>query len=554
MKDKINEELLKEVRKLKQENSSLRKSYQKEIADFEQAENTLRLHAIMMENVTEGVYLIGLDDLIIKWTNEKFETMFGYKHKEIVGKHVDIVNAPTEHTSAEIRKTIVDILKEDGEWHGEVKNIKRDGTHFWCYANASLYDHPEYGRVIMSFHTNITEQKKAEQELFLLKEKYRIVADNNYDWEYWIGENGEYNYVSPSVEKVTGYKPNQFYKDNGLLEKIIHPDDKEFSKKHEHSIINECEMEIIEFRIITQEKRVRWVGHVCQKVFGTDGEYLGIRGSNRDITGRKDVDLRLKESEEKYRNIIGNMIDGFYKSDVNGKTTLISPSISRILGFSEKEIIGEPISSFYARPDEREVFLKEIKKHGKVENYEVELIRKGKPNMFTEINGQLIYKNGKYDGVEGVLRDVTERREAETEIIKQNKKLEQQSLFINALLDNLKVGVVACNASGNLTYFNKTTRKFHGLPQEEIGSKDWAEYYDLYLGDGKTKMQTKDIPLFKALEEEQFNDIEMMIKPKQGKSYTLAASGSPIFDGNGKKQGAVVSMYVSLRRTTSCQI
>jgi PAS domain S-box-containing protein len=122
------------------------------------------LHAAMMDNVAEGVYLIGLDDLLIKWTNEIFTRMFGYDPGEMVGKQVDIVNAPTERTPAETRIAIVDVLKETGEWHGEVRNIKRNGTHFWCYVNVSLFEHPEYGKVILAVHTDITKRKQAEEE------------------------------------------------------------------------------------------------------------------------------------------------------------------------------------------------------------------------------------------------------------------------------------------------------------------------------------------------------------------------------------------------------
>ncbi len=136
-----------------------------DITERKQAEEELRLHAAMMDNVTEGVYLVGLDDLLIKWTNENFTRMFGYDPGGMVGKQVDIVNAPTERTPTETRISIVDVLNETGEWHGEVRNIKRDGTHFWCYANVSLFDHPEYGKVIMSVHTDITERMNAEEKL-----------------------------------------------------------------------------------------------------------------------------------------------------------------------------------------------------------------------------------------------------------------------------------------------------------------------------------------------------------------------------------------------------
>ena len=144
------------------------------ITERKQAEEEIRLHAAMMDNVAEGIYLVGLDDLIIKWTNEKFERMFGYDPREMVGKQVDIVNAPTEKTPTETRISIVDVLKETGEWHGEVRNIKRDGTHFWCYANVSLFDHPGYGKVIVSVHTDITERKQAEKALRQSEQDLRL--------------------------------------------------------------------------------------------------------------------------------------------------------------------------------------------------------------------------------------------------------------------------------------------------------------------------------------------------------------------------------------------
>jgi len=136
----------------------------RDTTEHKKAEEEIRLHAAMMNNVAEGVYMIGLDDLLIKWTNDRFARMFGYDPGEMVGKQVDIVNAPTERTPTETRISIVDVLKETGEWHGEVRNIKRDGTHFWCYANVSLFEHPEYGKVIVSVHTEITERKQAEEK------------------------------------------------------------------------------------------------------------------------------------------------------------------------------------------------------------------------------------------------------------------------------------------------------------------------------------------------------------------------------------------------------
>jgi PAS domain S-box-containing protein len=115
--------------------------------------------------------------------------------------------------------------------------------------------------------------------------------------------------------------------------------------------------------------------------------------------------------------------------------------------------------------------------------------------------------------------------------------------FIDAVLDHVEDGIVACDANGVLTLFNEATRRFHGLPQETLPAEEWAQHYDLYFANGKTPMTKDDIPLFRALKGEFLKDVAMVIAPKRGKRLTLLASGRPLFDKNGEKIGAVVSMH-----------
>ncbi len=134
------------------------------------------------------------------------------------------------------------------------------------------------------------------------------------------------------------------------------------------------------------------------------------------------------------------------------------------------------------------------------------------------------------------LLDVTGRKELEI-----NLRKEQD--FLNVLLDNVQAGIVACDAEGQLKLFNQAARSFHGLPERPLFPEEWAEHYDLYLPDGKTPMSTNDIPLFRAFQGHQVEDVEMMIVPQQGVARILTANGQAIVDVNGEKQGAVVVMH-----------
>ncbi|MCC5660131.1 GAF domain-containing protein [Nostoc sp. XA010] len=121
--------------------------------------------------------------------------------------------------------------------------------------------------------------------------------------------------------------------------------------------------------------------------------------------------------------------------------------------------------------------------------------------------------------------------------------LEKEQELLRVLLDNVQVGIVACNAEGILTLFNRAAREFHGLPEQPLPPDRWAEYYDLYLPDGKTRMPKNEIPLFQALQGQTVKNVEMVIAPKQKRAKTLLASGQAIADSQGKKQGAVVVMH-----------
>jgi len=119
---------------------------------------------------------------------------------------------------------------------------------------------------------------------------------------------------------------------------------------------------------------------------------------------------------------------------------------------------------------------------------------------------------------------------------------EKHQGFIDALLENVEDAIVACDAEGVLTIFNHAARAMHGMPETSVAADLWAEYYDLYLPDGRTRMRKEEIPLFRALQGEHVRDAEMVVAPKGGRARTMLASGRPIYGHGGEKLGAVVVM------------
>jgi PAS domain S-box-containing protein len=150
--------------------------------------------------------------------------------------------------------------------------------------------------LLFSIIHDITAHNQAVEALRESEERYRTIADWTYDWEYWIDPTGQYRYVSPSCEQITGYRPEAFQSDPTLLERLIHPADQARVTHHLHTEMTAEEAAELEFRIITRSGVERWIGHACRPVYAADGRRLGQRVSNRDITARVQAEETLRQT------------------------------------------------------------------------------------------------------------------------------------------------------------------------------------------------------------------------------------------------------------------
>src|SRR5664280_638839 len=177
MKDqsKTRQVLIQELASLRQRITELEQSE----SELKRVDDLLRLHSEILANMMEGLHLTRADDGVIVYANQRLESMFGYDPGELVGKHVSIVNAPGDKSPEAVANKITKSLKQAGVWHGEVHNIRKDGTSFWCYANISKFQHPQYGEVCISVHQDITDRKQAENALRESEERLRFHTDNS---------------------------------------------------------------------------------------------------------------------------------------------------------------------------------------------------------------------------------------------------------------------------------------------------------------------------------------------------------------------------------------
>jgi len=279
-----------------------------DITERKQAEEELRLHSVIMKNVNEGIYLIGLDDGIIKYANPEFEKMFGYDPGEMIGREVSMVNAPADSTPKEVKEQIIDVLVRTGEWHGEVKNIKKDDTHFWCYANASLFDHPTFGQVIVSVHTDITERKKVEEEILQTKillessiesPKDMIILSLDHDYRYLYFNKAH----AESMSHVYSARPRI---GDCIFDHMKGKDDIDKVKAHyDRAMAGEGHVAIEEYG----ESQLRSYFEIrYNPVYDGKNEIVGVTAFAQNITKRKQTELALANNQAQLKSLASELV------------------------------------------------------------------------------------------------------------------------------------------------------------------------------------------------------------------------------------------------------
>jgi PAS domain S-box-containing protein len=384
------------------------------------------------------------------------------------------------------------------------------------------------------------ELKEANKLIEESAQKFRTVADFTYDWEYWIDNDGGFIYVSPSVERITGYKPDEFYADKDLMQRIIHPEDIEIFDKHKHSD-EEGDKEFVEFRIITKEQKTEWIGHKCQKVFNKEGKLLGIRGSNRKITERKKIEQTLKESEKKFR-LLTDLSNDIIVLHRNKEKIYVNPAIEKILGYSQEEYLSVDLN-ILIHPDDLDYFNKLVKVYKTVglnSGKAIDLRMKNKAGYYVWVATYAIYHELEHNDSITIfnIRDISKRKAAELE----NMKLS------TAVLQN-PATIVITDLDGNIEFVNPKFSEITGYSKEEaIGKKPSVLKSDFHTADFHKELWAT-IKSGKVWKGEFYN------KKKDGTCYWEDAVIAPILNEKDKTMNYVaIKQDITNRKTAEFKL
>jgi PAS domain S-box-containing protein len=238
---------------------------------------------------------------------------------------------------------------------------------------------------------------------------------------------GTYDYVSPSSVKIVGYSPEELI--SFSLKKIdgfIHPDDYTRWTQHWKTMTEhqqkENAIQSIEYRFKHKKRGYRWMRDTSSTIFDKNNEPVYFVGTLEDITDRKKIWEQLVKSEENYRILAETSADGVFTTDSLGRLTYVNPSFEKLCRRRKSQLLATPF---------RKYLIDVRKKNDKIENVELELVSGNCDIIPIEVNIAPLTKQTEFGGVVCTVRDITQRREIE-DVLKKNERLKTEFMNIAA--------------------------------------------------------------------------------------------------------------------------
>jgi len=404
---------------------------------------------------------LATNDVIYDWDVTKKEGLFSENYKKVFGYNNNIVKFDkwkknihpddVEH----ILSVTNPIIYDSGEtWTCEYRFRRADGTYAFVIDSGYVIRNDEGKPVrLIGSMMDFSERKWAEDNLRKSEEHYRTLMKAIPDLMFRLDSKGriiDYHADDVSMlfvppEKFLGKK---YYE---VLPQNIADQYTEVMKKAKKSgEIEKYEYEAeINNELHFYEARTNYFGDETVVII-------------RDITDRRKTEKALIESEKKYRTIFENVQDIFYQADMNGIITEISPSVFRYSGYKREELIGKSADIFYVNGADRDKYINDLIKFGKVSDYELRLKSKDDRLIYASLNSHLIYDPDKKPiGIEGTLRDISLRKKYEQDLIESEERFRK-------LFEDSSFGIALVGFDFKFIKVNNEFSKMMGYSEKEL--------------------------------------------------------------------------------------
>jgi PAS domain S-box-containing protein len=236
--------------------------------------------------------LVRTQDGTIAYANSSLDVMFGYERGELVGRRVQDLNAPGAISPEETASAIMDTLRSTGAWRGEVHNIRKDGTPFWCAVNVTAHDLPEFGPVWISVLSDITARRQAQEA------QARLASIVQASREAILGKtlDGIVTSWNPGAQVLFGYTAAEMI--GASIEVLIAPERRDEETALRGRVARGLGVEQYETVRLRKDGSSVDVSVTLSLIEDAEGRIAGIATICQDISERKRARAALLEREE----------------------------------------------------------------------------------------------------------------------------------------------------------------------------------------------------------------------------------------------------------------
>ncbi len=276
-------------------------------------------------------------------------------------------------------------------------------------------------------------------------------------------------YVSPTFASL-GYPLEDWTEKENMWMDVLHPEDREWVLRETAAARLENRETDYKYRLLAKDGRTIWIHDRGQFVKNRDGQTVSWQGVFLDITEAQEAEKARKKSEEKFRDLFENANDIVYVHDLAGNFLSINKAGNKTFGYEKEDLTKLNISRIVA-PEDLEMVRQQILKKNDQNvqtSYETKCLTKDGKQLILEINSRGIYENGKIVAVQGIARDITERKQAEANLIESEEKFRD-------LFENAHDIVYVHDLEGNFTSLNRAGEKITGYTREEAAKLNFKE-------------------------------------------------------------------------------
>ena len=482
---------------------------------------------------------------VILDANDKACEMYGYTRDEFKGLKIEVVSAGIEPYTQDEAINLITKTVNEGPQLFEWLCKKKDGTLFWVEVHLKYALIRDKKRILVTV-SDIADRKRKEEEIKILnntlhgsleqkveertrdlresKERYRSLISNIPDVLWTTDDAGKTVFVSTVVKNVYGFTPEEIYNsENCNWFERIHPDDLDKVKSAYKKLFLTGKKFDVEYRLKRKDSRWIWINDRAMSTYVKDGKQYA-EGILTDITDRKEIEKTKLE----LASIVESSDDAIISWDIKGYNLTWNKSAERIYGYTAEEIKGKNCSILVPNGKSHELswVIDEIEQGRRIENLETIRIRKGGKHLNVLLTISPIRdENNKITGLSTIVRDITERKKAEGELVETQRKL-------SALVNHLP-GVAFCCANDKqwtMEYLSNVCFELTGYKSEELINNKVVAYNSLIIPEDREYVWNS---IQEMINKKSCYVIEYKIKAKDDQIKWVWEKGSGVFDSNG---------------------